>query len=83
MNIVAFLSPNKLIEDDLTLNVLDISEAQNQNEKKSQGLLMSYTQVNSSSWQINATKNACMMKKVDRPLKLESRNPYLTLCCLH
>ena len=48
MNIVAFLSPNRLIEDDLTLNVLDISEAQNQNEKKSQGLLMSYnTQVNS------------------------------------
>ena len=48
-----FLSPNKLINDDLTLNCLDISEASKIKTRKSQGLLLSCNQVNSSRWQIN------------------------------
>ena len=51
----SLLSPNKLIDDDLTLNCLDISEASKIKTRKSQGLLLSCTQVNSSLWQIIAT----------------------------
>ena len=55
MHIAAFyITPNKLIDDDLTLNVLDISEASIIKTRKNQGLQLSYTQVNWSSWQINA-----------------------------
>ena len=36
-------------DDDLTLIFLDISEASKIKTRKSQGLLLSYTQVNSSS----------------------------------
>ena len=43
------LSQNKLIDDDLTLNSLEISEASKIKTRKSQGLLLSCTQVNSSS----------------------------------
>ena len=42
-------------DNDLTLNIFDISEASEIKTRKSNGLLMSSIQVNSSSWQINAT----------------------------
>ena len=42
-------------DDDLTLIFLDISEASKIKTRKSQGLLLSCAQVNSSSWQINET----------------------------
>ena len=43
------LSPNKLTDDHLTLKFLDISEASKIETRKSRGLLLSCTQVNSSS----------------------------------
>ena len=49
MNVVAFYkSPIKLINDDLTLNLLEISEASKIKTRISQQLLLSCTQVNSS-----------------------------------
>ena len=54
----SFLIPNKLIDDDLTPIFFDIFEASKIKTRKIQGLLLSCTHVNSSSWQINATSES-------------------------
>ena len=62
----SLLSPNKLIDDDLTLNFLDISEASKTKTGKSQGSDLAKTYLHAgnayllvlSSWKVNIAENS-------------------------
>ena len=60
--------PSSLIDDDLTLIFLDILEGSKTKTRKSQGLLLSCTQVNSSLLQIIATQSKIMLQELFGPI---------------